>query len=156
MAMPTMNKDQVMVKLYRYYLDSVWKTPSVVSTSRFLMQEVGELDSSLMKLGYQDADHERNHPPSNLFQAQSNMLMEIGQCYVMLCTLANLLQVDLTGAASGFLQSVHIKFMQSYDADKLTIARDAFEILRETGSTDAALDYIKTQEKGETDHGVSE
>ncbi len=104
-----MNKFQSTVALYRQHLDTCdWKTPGVVDCSRFVMQEAAETDSALMKAGYQNTDHARNHPVSS-GDAMKQVEEEIGQAYVMLCTLANLLSIDLDKTGKRFLEKMYMK-----------------------------------------------
>lgn len=143
-----MNYDQAMVAIYRYYLNTGdWKTPSITDCSRFIMQEAAETDSALMKAGYQSTDHARNNPTS-CNDAVEQVEKEIGQAFVMLCTLANLLSINLTDASLGFLNDMHRKHIATFDDDAFRIASTCMFELRKTkrvGYTMELLEHLKSE-----------
>ena len=139
-----MNYDQAMVAIYRYYLDTGdWKTPSITDCSRFVMQEAAETDSALMKAGYQAADHSRNNSTS-CSEAMEQVEKEIGQAFVMLCTLGNLLGINLTDAGLGFLNAMHMKHSMSVDSDAFRIASECMYDLGKTKRVGYVMGLLAT------------
>lgn len=82
---------QQLVSSFREQVEHVWPTPSVVDSVRYTNQELGELDSALMKVGFSDNE---NYVRSNDGNGMSDVLLELGQALMMLITLANELQVS--------------------------------------------------------------
>lgn len=139
-----MNKFQCLVALYRYYLNTGdWKTPSVIDCIRFTIQELTETDSALMKAGWQSGDHVRNNPLSK-DDAMEQVRVEIGQAFVMLCTLANLLEIDLSEAGEQFLFDMHIKHAASASNEHFRIADEARWTLESTGDPGLAMAHLET------------
>lgn len=86
--------DQEFVQKFRNRMAKYgWKHVPPPDCVRFIYQELGETDSILMKMGYQ-ADNYRRHRVSPCLQSQ--LEEEIGQAYLMLLSLANELDLDLS------------------------------------------------------------
>lgn len=108
MAGDSLSMDQEIVKVFRRVLEPAWPTPQTIDSIRFVFQELGELDSILMRQGYQLRLHQRNHDdPYDLDHA---MRLELGQAYMMLLTLANNLGVNLQDCLSMALSHAHGKW----------------------------------------------
>ncbi len=124
-----MLKSQIAVELYRSYLDkSGWLTPTVDDCSRFIMQEAGELDSALMKAGFQSRGYARNTPANA--DARDAIIEELGDVAMMLVTMANLLGVNLYDAMYARLERQHYKRVKELDSDSLKNARSGFQVLK--------------------------
>ncbi len=89
-------KDHEKVRLVREEVGKVWKDVSTVDALRFVYQELGELDSLLMRLGYaEDKSYARNnHIP---YDVLGDMIeKELSQIYLMVLSLANTLVPDIS------------------------------------------------------------
>ena len=146
-----MTRDQALVAKYRFFLERTWPTPNVVDCSRFIGQEVGELDSALMKAGYQSSDHARNNP-LDIGKARAAIKHEIGQAYGMLCTLANLLDIDLSDMLDGFMIDTFMKHAENVDMDMVNHAMDAWRRYKKTGNPDAMVDTLSEWRNEHEDH----
>jgi len=80
-------------KLRRDLIGTAWMAPTIVDCERYIMQELGELSSVLMRMGYQDREYMRSHDMSRL---PAQMRCEIAQLYMMVLSLASLLGIDLS------------------------------------------------------------
>ena len=89
--------DQERLELFRKHVESVWSTPTVADTVRFINQELGEADSVAMKLGFQDKEYKRSNELEEL-ELKYALRLELGQTYMMLLTYASLVGIDLTHA----------------------------------------------------------
>jgi len=75
-------------------LGEKYPLPSVMDAWVFLVTEVGEVASDLMRLGFGGReDYARSHEKD---VSQEELLAEIGQVYQMLIVLANNLKADLS------------------------------------------------------------
>ena len=147
----SMNKDQAFAAMYRFFLERAWPTPNVVDCSRFVMQEAAEVDSALMKAGYQSSDHARNNP-LDIGQARTAIKHEIGQVYGMVVTLANLLDFDLTKLLEGFLIDTFVKRADKVDMDMVGYATDAWLVYNKTGDAETLIATLDEWKEKHEDH----
>lgn len=70
--------DQERLELFRKHVESVWSTPTVADTVRFINQELGEADSVAMKLGFQDKEYKRSNELEEL-ELKYALRLELGQ-----------------------------------------------------------------------------
>lgn len=103
-ALPT-HKGQQLVADLRAVVGDKWPTPNVFDSWAFLVTEVGELGDVLLRRGYGDSQgYVRNNPK------EADLVKELGDVYLMLCTLATCLEVDLGEALQervAYLQKKH-------------------------------------------------
>ena len=88
-----MNTDQGVVKAVRREIGHKWRRPSIIDCCRFIGQEHSELDDALMRAGHSDAEYARNHQRGD---PDEMVRHELGDLYMMVLTMANLLEVDLS------------------------------------------------------------
>lgn len=106
-----MSDTQMMVRMARHVLEDVWRTPSAIDASRFVGQEAGEVDSALMKLGYQDGRYARSNPVEvGTDAAWRDVELEMGQCLMMLATLSNEVGINLDKALERALEKAYASF----------------------------------------------
>lgn len=95
------NRDQRHIKHFRRRIKQDWPTPGVMDSWIFLVTEVAEVGDALLRAGYGENQHYvRNN------EKQPNLEMELGDVYLMLCTLANHLHIDLSEALDRTLDKV--------------------------------------------------
>lgn len=85
-------QDQEVVAAFRKSMEQHgWKEPSASDCMRFIYQELGETDSILMRMGHADDAYKRTNDIPNLKQS---LMIEFGEAYLMLLSLANSLEID--------------------------------------------------------------
>lgn len=89
--------DQEKVRLVRNEVHEQWKPVKVPDCVRFIYQELGELDSLLMRYGFADDKSyaRNNHIPHQTLAEEIDK--ELSQVYLMLLSLANHITYDLSG-----------------------------------------------------------
>lgn len=90
---------QFRVEQFRRAHAGEWERPGVVDSLRFTMRELTELDDVLLRLGYTASPKKQyvrnsDDPKDLKFQAT----LELGQTFMMLCSLATELQIGLNHA----------------------------------------------------------
>jgi len=89
----SLSKAQRKVAELRLDIGDKWPDPDVMDSWTFLVTEVGEAGDALLRAGYgHRTDYSRNSAK------ESNVRNELGDVYLMLCTLATCLGVDLDSA----------------------------------------------------------
>jgi len=86
------NRDQQRVVDLRQLLKDDWPHPPVLDAWAFLVTEVAELGDVLLRLGFGQQEYVRHH------DKEPNVANELADVYLMLCTVANHLGVDLSFA----------------------------------------------------------
>jgi len=87
-----MTEDQLIVKWLRKDLEGHWPHPGPLDTWVFLVTEIGEVGDAMLRLGYGELEYLRNS------QKDPDIKHELGDVYLMLCTLANHFDIDLSEA----------------------------------------------------------
>jgi len=94
--------DQKIVSAFRDEVSSLWSNVDAVDCVRFVGQELFELDTVLMRLGYQSAEYARNaRDPENLESAKR---LELGQLYMMVLSLGTVLGCNLSDCLAEALE----------------------------------------------------
>lgn len=132
---PMGTQDQDRVRNFRDHVKAIWPTPVPSDSVRFVYQELGELDSVLMRLGLAQGAYLRN--TDNPADLQAAMMLELGQTYLMLLTLANGLGTCLSCALTTALDHQSGKLL-----DKLIAQVNAGEPL--SSSQKLLLDQLRT------------
>lgn len=100
----TLSKAQRRVAELRLDIGDLWPDPDVMDSYVFLVSEVGEVGDVLLRRGYgHRGDYARNHEKEVLLEA------ELGDVFLMLCTLATALGVDLDSALQGCIDKLRSK-----------------------------------------------
>lgn len=87
-----MNQDQLKVIELRYDLEGKFPHPGPLDTWVFLVTEIGEVGDAMLRLGYGELEYLRNS------QKDPDIKHELGDVMLMLCTLANHFNIDLSEA----------------------------------------------------------
>ena len=102
--METLSKAQQTVALLRLEIGDKWPDPDVMDSYVFLVSEVGEVGDALLRAGYgHRGDYSRNNEKEVLLEH------ELGDVYLMLCTLATELGIDLDSALQGCIDKLRKK-----------------------------------------------
>jgi len=100
----TLSKAQQDVAMLRLDIGDLWPDPGVIDSYVFLVSEVGEVGDVLLRRGYgHRGDYVRNNEKETLLEA------ELGDVYLMLCTLATELGIDLDSALQGCIDKLRKK-----------------------------------------------
>lgn len=84
------HKGQQQVADLRETIGDKWPHPDAFDSWAFLITEVGELGDALLRRGYGALSYYvRNNP------READLAKELGDVYLMLCTLATRLEIDL-------------------------------------------------------------
>ncbi len=95
------HEGQTKVAKFRNRYEDEWYTPPPYDAWGYLVTEVAEIGDGLLRLGYGLLKRSvRTH------DVQPDLSMELGDAYMMLCTLANLLCIDLNLALDQSLAKV--------------------------------------------------
>lgn len=106
--METLSEAQQDVALLRLDIGDKWPDPNVMDSYVFLVSEVGEVGDALLRAGYgHSADYVRNHTKYVFIEH------ELGDVYLMLCTLATKLGIDLDDALQGCIDKLRSKHGES-------------------------------------------
>lgn len=89
-----------------------WHWPSVQDCQRFINQEQGELDSALMKAGYQAGTYRRHTTPEDDAEARKQVVIEMGQLIIMILTQCHLLHIDPNYAMGKAMQDFWARFAE--------------------------------------------
>lgn len=100
-----MTKDQYEVAQLREDLEGHWPHPGPLDTWVFLVTEIGEVGDAMLRLGYGELEYLRNN------QKNPDIQHELGDVYLMLITLANHFDINLSCA----LQDRIDHFREMYD-----------------------------------------
>jgi NTP pyrophosphatase (non-canonical NTP hydrolase) len=92
-----MDPNQATVHELRKSLKGLWPHPTPLDAWAFLVTEVGELGALLLRAGFGQAGEEylRHHEKT---ATHADFREEFGDVMLMLCTVANHLEVNLTDA----------------------------------------------------------
>jgi len=82
-----------------------WPDPDVFDSWAFLVTEVAEIGDALLRSNY---GHRDNYSRNNTKEA--DIAAELGDAYLMLCTLATALGVDLDSALQGCIDKLRAKY----------------------------------------------
>jgi len=104
---------QEKVAEFRSSYESEWYTPPTFDTWAYLMTEAAEVGDALLRLGY---GLMKRSVRTN--EVQPDLSMEIGDLYMMLCTLANLLCIDLDLALEQALAKVEDTIMRRREEEE--------------------------------------
>lgn len=85
----------------------VWPTPDAVDSFVFLVSEVGEVGSLLMRSDHSLHNYTRN---SSDEATPERLAQELGDIQLMLCTLATQLGIDLEAALAVQLATYYAKY----------------------------------------------
>lgn len=91
--METLSEAQQQVAMLRLEIGDMWPDTDVMDSYVFLVSEVGEVGDALLRLNY---GHRRDYVRNNSKRPDLNA--ELGDVYLMLCTLATCLGIDLDEA----------------------------------------------------------
>lgn len=104
-----MANQQSIAQLYEDIGDK-WVMPTPIDALVWLLTEVGELADVMMRLGYGERkDYSRNR---DLVVDRYDLEHELGDVYLMLCALANSLELDLEAALEKRITHYYIKYME--------------------------------------------
>lgn len=109
--------DQELVASLRSLIAGQWKMPNIVDCIRFLNQEVAEIDDCALRLGMADKQYIRNNEKEKTWDDLSR---EIAQAYMMLLTLANLTEVNLSQVLTTEIVRLLRKYSGLEELDLLT------------------------------------
>lgn len=102
----TLSEAQQQVALLRLDIGDKWPQPDVIDSYIFLVSEIGEVGDALLHSNHgHRGDYVRNHPK------ECDLDAELGDAYLMLCTLATCLDIDLDCA----LQDCIDKLKRTHD-----------------------------------------
>lgn len=99
-----MNEDQKAVLSFRFRLEHKWPWPSIMDSWLFLVTEVAEVGDALIRMGFGEQD---NYFRSN--DKVPNIDEELADVQIMLITLANHFNVDLSDAMRVKLSKIQKK-----------------------------------------------
>ena len=101
-VMLNLSEAQQRVALLRLEIGDEWPGPDVMDSYIFLVSEIGEVGDALLRANHgHRGDYSRNNPK------QADLNAELGDVYLMLCTLATRLGIDLDAALQGCID--HLK-----------------------------------------------
>lgn len=101
------HKGQTEVVEMREAIGSRWPMPDVLDSWAFLVTEIGEIGDALLRLGYgHGGDYLRNHA------RECDIRSELADAYLMLCTLASLLEIDLGEALEECIDDLLEKYCE--------------------------------------------
>lgn len=98
------NEDQQRVADLRQTLKDDWPHPPVLDAWAFLVTEVAEIGDALLRLGFGQKKYARHH------DKEPNIAAELADAYIMLCTVANHLGVDLSLALEARTKQILRRF----------------------------------------------
>jgi len=108
--MKTLSKAQQQVAWLRLDIGDTWPDPDIVDSYIFLVSEIGEVGDALLRANYgHRGDYARNN------SKQPDLVAELGDVYLMLCTLATCLGIDLDSALQGRIDHLKEKYSDSED-----------------------------------------
>lgn len=84
------HKGQRDVAALRVVIGDKWPHPDAMDSWAFLVTEVGEVGDALLRYGY---GTKQNYSRNN--EREADLVKELGDVYMMLCTLATCLEIDL-------------------------------------------------------------
>ena len=101
------------VSLLRLEIEDRWPDPDVMDSYVFLVSEIGEVGDALLRAGYgHRTDYSRNNTK------YVDVAAELGDVYLMLCTLATALGVDLDQALQECIEKLRRKYGHSRPSDE--------------------------------------
>jgi NTP pyrophosphatase (non-canonical NTP hydrolase) len=104
------DKNQEFVAALRQALAGTdWAHPTTLDSWAWLVTEVAEVGDLLMRCGYGAVVYARNNPMDESI-ARKRLEHELGDVMIMLCTLANHLNIDLTIAMGKRVQHFARKY----------------------------------------------
>jgi len=102
--METLSKAQQKVALLRLDIGDRWPDPDVMDSYVFLVSEVGEVGDALLRQNYgHRGDYSRTRAMTD------DIPHELGDVFLMLCTLATCLGIDLDSALQGCIDKLREK-----------------------------------------------
>lgn len=105
-----MNSNQCDVAQLYEDIGDRWVEPTPLDAWAWLITEAGELGDVMMRLGYGGRDdYSRNN---ELVVNGHDLEHELGDTYLMLCELANLLDLDLSKALDKRITYYYTKYMR--------------------------------------------
>jgi NTP pyrophosphatase (non-canonical NTP hydrolase) len=93
------------VSQLRCDLEGEWPYPDTVDSYIFLVSEIGEVGDALLRVGY---GHRSNYVRNR--EKEVVVAAELGDVYLMLCTLATCLGVDLDDALQDCIDKLRSKY----------------------------------------------
>ena len=103
-CMETLSKAQQRVALLRLDIGDKWPQPDVMDSYVFLVSEIGEVGDALIRTNHgHRGDYVRNNTK------YVDVAAELGDAYLMLCTLATCLGVDLDTALQDCIDKLRRK-----------------------------------------------
>jgi len=101
-----MNEGQAKVELLRKDIRDVFATPTPVDSLIFLMTELGEVADVMTRFGYGGLVRYLRGTIIDERGLRQRLVMELGDTYMMLCTLASSVGVDLDIALESTIQKL--------------------------------------------------
>jgi NTP pyrophosphatase (non-canonical NTP hydrolase) len=103
-VMMNLSMAQQRVAMLRLEIGDKWPDPDVMDSYVFLVSEIGEVGDALLRANFgHRGDYSRNHAK------QVDVAAELGDVFLMLCTLATTLGVDLDSALQGCIDKLKEK-----------------------------------------------
>jgi NTP pyrophosphatase (non-canonical NTP hydrolase) len=99
-----LSKAQQKVALLRLEIGDRWPQPDVMDSYVFLVSEIGEVGDALLRSNHgHRGDYVRNHEKEAFLEG------ELGDVFLMFCTLATCLGIDLDVALQGCIDKLRSK-----------------------------------------------
>lgn len=99
-----LSEAQQRVALLRLEIGDKWTQPDVMDSYVFLVSEIGEVGDALLRANF---GHRRDYSRNNTKYA--DVAAELGDVFLMLCTLATTLGIDLDSALQGCVDKLRSK-----------------------------------------------
>lgn len=110
--METLSKAQQKVALLRLDIGDKWPDPNVLDSYIFLVSEIGEVGDALLRSNHgHRTDYSRNNTK------YVDVAAELGDVYLMLCTLATSLGISLDDALQGCIDKLRTKYDRPKSGD---------------------------------------
>jgi len=126
------------VAQFRGHMETVWPTPTLADTIRYVYQELGEADSAAMKCGYQDKEYSRSHPAvSSRLVELENLTIECGHVLIMFITYLNHLGISFDTALQAGMEDILLKQIDKHSSFYPSYAADLLEEFRGGGDVES-------------------
>jgi len=97
------NEGQIKVRALRRALGDLWPHPGVRDSWCFLLLEVSEVGDALLRKGFGEKEYVRHH------DKEASLFQELADAYIMLCTLASNLGIDLDASLTARIKEIYAR-----------------------------------------------